>query len=262
MGSFGDESNQLNRLWYNLPQTKLSYTEIFIATLGCDFDFNPYPFDNHECKIFFNNWMGGSKRVQLLSPKIYIVDSEHDEIEGQNLTVTKERLDYDCIFEALPSRNFTDLVGIFSRSIIQVHLKRTLKSRHKIFGTYHFSTGIFAAISIISFSIDIDSVPGRMGLLITLYLILINTYGSLKAPPKRSFSSIEIWFVGTQVPLLLAIVEYGGLLFLKKFFSNKNFKNFKLFNKDYSIFIFIDIISLCISVVFQLIFNLLYWIVL
>ena len=83
-------------------------------------------------------------------------------------------------------------------------------------------------------------IAGRMGMLITLYLIQINTYNSIKAPPKRGFSSVELWFVGMQAPILIAIFEYGILLALKKFFFqkmvNKNmtpetlFKNVDLFS--------------------------------
>ena len=64
---------------------------------------------------------------------------------------------------------------------------------------------IFAILSQISYFINPDIVPGRMGMLIMLYLIQINTYASLKAPDKRGFSSIEFWFVGMQAPIILAI---------------------------------------------------------
>ena len=259
LGSFGDNSNQISRLWFKLTEKRLSYSEIIIATIGCDFDFNPYPFDNHVCKMYFNNWVGGRFRVQLSPPKIYTVESNHFEIEGQNLLLSNQRLQYNCMFQSMPSKTFTDMKGRFSRSIIHIHLTRTKKSRDKIFGSFHLSTGIFAAISTISFIIPTDSVPGRMGLLITLYLILVNTYGSIKAPSKRGFSTIEVWFFGVQAPLIFAIVEYAALLVLKKFFSSKNFKILK---SDYStaeFSNFADIVSLCLSVLFQLLFNVYYW---
>ena len=74
-------------------------------------------------------------------------------------------------------------------------------------------------------------ISGRMGMLITLYLIQMNTYNSVKAPPKRGFSSIEEWFVGMQAPILIAILEYGILLALKKFFSRKHFDLEMIFKK-------------------------------
>ena len=45
---------------------------------------------------------------------------------------------------------------------------------------YFAPTAIFALISLVSFSIDLAMVPGRLGLLVTLYLIMTNVYMSNK----------------------------------------------------------------------------------
>ena len=95
---------------------------------------------------------------------------------------------------------------------IKMNLTRTAQSRNTIFGGYHASTGIFAILSLVSYFIPPDIVPGRMGMLITLYLILINSYNSVHAPPDRGVSSIEIWFYGMQALILLAVLEYGIVL--------------------------------------------------
>ena len=60
-------------------------------------------------------------------------------------------------------------------------------------------------------------VPGRLGLLITLYLIATNVYNSINAPSQRGFSYIEIWMIGIQFPMLVGIIEYGILLAMKKY---------------------------------------------
>lgn len=86
----------------------------------------------------------------------------------------------------------------------------------KTFIEYHLPTGIFSLLSLISYFIEPDQVPGRMGMLMTLYLIAITSYASLNAPGSRGFSYIEIWFVGIQAPILMAILEYGIVLALRK----------------------------------------------
>ena len=58
--------------------------------------------------------------------------------------------------------------------------------------------------------------PGRLGLLVTLHLIAANIYISVEGPRQRGFSYIEIWMVGMQVPILIAIIEYGIILAMKK----------------------------------------------
>ena len=53
-------------------------------------------------------------------------------------------------------------------------------------------------------------------MIVTLYLISANVYNSVDAPKNRGFSFIEIWMIGTQIPILLALCEYGFVLHLKK----------------------------------------------
>ena len=55
-----------------------------------------------------------------------------------------------------------------------------------------------------------------MGMIVTLYLISANVYNSVDAPKNRGFSCIEIWMLGTQFPILLALLEYGFVLYMKK----------------------------------------------
>ena len=55
-----------------------------------------------------------------------------------------------------------------------------------------------------------------MGMIVTLYLISTNVYNSVNAPRNRGFSYIEVWIIGTQFPILLALFEYGFVLYLKK----------------------------------------------
>ena len=55
-----------------------------------------------------------------------------------------------------------------------------------------------------------------MGMIVTLYLISANVYNSVDAPKVRGFSYVEIWMLGSQFPILLALFEYGFVLYLKK----------------------------------------------
>ena len=53
-------------------------------------------------------------------------------------------------------------------------------------------------------------------MIVTLYLISAVVYNSVDAPSSRGFSNIEVWMLGAQFPILLALCEYGFVLFLKK----------------------------------------------
>ena len=74
------------------------------------------------------------------------------------------------------------------------------------------------------------------------------TWCTHKAPQNRGFSFIEIWFVGIQAPIFLAILEYGILLGIKKFWPDKElvFKN-------------VDLSMLSLSTIYLLVFNSFYW---
>ena len=114
-----------------------------------------------------------------------------------------------------------------------------------------------------------------MGMLVTLYLISINVYTTLDAPPGRGFSYIELWMVGMQIPILVALVEYSMILGFRKFqkdmlktnavdtkfFSERRNKDAKSeFESDGICFLNIDMICLIISIVYIVMFCVCYWI--
>ena len=57
-------------------------------------------------------------------------------------------------------------------------------------------------------------------MIVTLYLISAIVYNAVDAPSGRGFSNIEVWMLGAQFPILLALCEYGFVLYLKKY-ANK-----------------------------------------
>ena len=53
-------------------------------------------------------------------------------------------------------------------------------------------------------------------MIVTLYLISAIVYNAVDAPRGRGFSNIEVWMLGAQFPILLALLEYGFVLYLKR----------------------------------------------
>ena len=54
-------------------------------------------------------------------------------------------------------------------------------------------------------------------MIVTLYLISAIVYNAVDAPRARGFSNIEVWMLGAQFPIFLALCEYGFVLYLKKY---------------------------------------------
>ena len=111
-------------------------------------------------------------------------------------------------------------------------------------------------------------VPGRLGLLVTLYLIATNVYNSVKAPAKRGFSYIEIWIIGIQIPILVAIFEYGILLGLKKYCQGNKIQDSSGMGKQIfygndldmgSVTKIVDKWAFLGCLTFLIIFNIIYW---
>ena len=70
-------------------------------------------------------------------------------------------MNYDFDFKVLPSSSFSDSGFDYALAQVQIDLERTDKSRRKIFGGYHATTAVFAILSLVSFFIQPEVVPGQ-----------------------------------------------------------------------------------------------------
>ena len=104
-------------------------------------------------------------------------------------------------------------------------------------------------------------------MIVTLYLISANVYNSVDAPHNQGFSYIELWMIGSQFPILLALFEYGFVLYLKKVNQDvedenqrmdPNNRKSKLNKKIHRL----DFATMIISFFLFVIFASLYWIIL
>ena len=218
-------------------------------TISCNLDFTAFPFDSHTCPLNFKNWVEGLWRVSFNSPKLLRHDQNGNETGGEIIEVNKGGLEYNFIFKALPSSFYHDDPVEHSVAQVEINFKRTQKSRRKIFSGYHAQTVIFSLLSLVSYFSPPDSPIDRMGMLIVLYLIQMNNYDSVEAPSKRGFSSIEIWFIGIQIPTLVAILEYGTILAMKKFSPHQ----------DENVLKRTDLGTFILSAFYLIIFNCIYW---
>ena len=101
-----------------------------------------------------------------------------------------------------------------------------------------------------------------MGMIVTLYLIHTNVYNSVDAPHGRGFSCIEIWMIGTQIPILVALTEYGFVLYWKKVAEKTNQIQPKNENKSFpdldERIKKLDLITMICSVIYLFLFTFFY----
>ena len=251
--SFGKDGGALNALYYYYSNHQIEYATILTVTISCDMNFQYFPFDKHECNLDIKNWNGNSNKIILNPPKLLGNDENGNEINSSELEINSNgRLEYNFHFKPLLSTLFNDVGYEYSMAHVRLNLVRTQKSREKIFSGYHLQTGIFSFLSLASFFSPPNAPIDRMGMLIVLYLIQMNAYNTVPAPPHRGFSLIETWFIGIQIPILIAILEYGVILATKKFWPVQKELKETILRK-------IDLFTFFLSASFLFTFISIYW---
>ena len=199
--------------WLDTQENKLQYDEALRVTISCSFNFHNYPFDESYCSLKFG--------IPSIDVALNLLQFEPIQILQTNSTYTEKtkfklensnnnHLPYDIWIEVKsPFSHYN--VGFESPFTgIDFVLKRNTISL--LIGGYFVPTSIFALLSMISYFISPEVVPGRMGLLVTLFLIASNVYNSLDAPPGRGFSYVEVWLIGAEGTIFIALLEYGFVL--------------------------------------------------
>ena len=257
---------------FNSSTNTMTYEQSMVVTFSCDFAFESYPFDESNCNFTFGCVSVPNGKFNFAPIKVLKENGKTPELTG-TLQIANDHLDFDIKMEAIGEFGeqtlryemaFTGVTLILKRNVIPI-------------GKFFVPTGCFAILSMISFFINPDVVPGRMGLLLTLFLISSNVYNSLKAPQKRGFSYAEVWIFGVYFPIILAVLEYGAILAWKKYFeidstsglkiiktvgksSSSSFGNFFFIQLITFPTLFSDMASFFISSIFFLVFNIVYWI--
>ena len=104
-------------------------------------------------------------------------------------------------------------------------------SRHvlKYLYIYYLPSGLFVVVSWVGFLIPPEVVPGRMAMLITLFLVLINIFNIVtsNSPNVEGMTAIAAWMLVCIFFVFGALVGYAYLLWKKKKSCLKRKKNKK-----------------------------------
>merc|ERR1719445_1472473 len=122
-------------------------------------------------------------------------------------------LDYAIQIKKLPEsqQNYVAITGNFSVAGFELTLRR--KVSHYII-TCYLPSGMFVIVSWISFLIPPDVVPGRMTLLITIFLVLVNIFNTITTniPKAEGLTAIEAFVIVCVLFVFGALMEYAGIL--------------------------------------------------
>ena len=233
--------------------------QILILKITCNFDFSSFPFDQQSCQLPFFTYQGTIDFVVLKTPIINVY-SDSDQDETTLVIIETGALPFTSVAKSIESSTFQRRSNNISQTGLEFRFCRDSQTFKQLLGTFYLPLILFAIISMSSFFIKPEVVPGRMGLIVTLFLILINTYKSVNAPQARGFSFIEIWYIGIQIPIVFAFLEYAIILAsTRKYGLERELKLGNQLIRVQEILSIVDQVSFWISVLYLVIFNLIYW---
>ena len=78
---------------------------------------------------------------------------------------------------------------------------------------YYLPSTLFVITSWVSFLIPPEVVPGRMALLVTLFLVLINIFNNVTnvSPNTEGMTAISSWMLGDKIQVVKVLFEISQL---------------------------------------------------
>ena len=127
-------------------------------------------------------------------------------------------LQYYLEIEPLPEDNRTFVYEGKRYAVCGVHLLLE-RTRQQIFFQVYLTSTMFVVVSWVSFIIKPDVVPGRMGVLVTIFLVLINIFNNVKgnAPVPTSLNAVDLYLIICIFIVFLALLEYAIVLFKERY---------------------------------------------
>ena len=182
-----------------------------VITISCQMTFDSYPLDSHSCPFQIGSYYGTMKTVTCSS--YYEFDENRQRSLQHFIDILPLGEEHKVV--SLPSGKYAacgfsvKLDRMRMQNIIQVYLPSTM----------------FVMVSWVSFLIKPEVVPGRMALLITLFLVLTNIFNGVKAsaPVSKRLNAIDLYLVVCIFLVFAALVEYAVILFMHKKMRQPNF---------------------------------------
>ncbi|XP_071746375.1 acetylcholine-gated chloride channel subunit acc-3 isoform X2 [Lepeophtheirus salmonis] len=195
-------------LWIT-SEKDILYSQATHITFICPMRFDAFPLDTQRCKFQVGSYSYDDTKMRFAgSPRV----------TGYAETSRAIVLDYDIQIKSLKMKDMiyhSGTLGNYSLAGFEMVLHRYVS--HYII-TYYLPSGLFVVVSWISFVVPPTVIPGRMALLITLFLVLVNIFNSVttNTPKAEGLTAIEAWMLACILFVFGALVEYAVILFRKQ----------------------------------------------
>ena len=194
-----DVLNKLAGLWIGADRT-VFYSQATHITFICPMRFDKFPLDKQTCKFQVGSYSYDDTRMVFITESAgYTSPKTANSIALDYAITINELRPEDEVFQG-------GSLGNFSLAGFEMVLHRYV-STYII--TYYLPSGLFVIVSWISFLIPMDVIPGRMALLVTLFLVLVNIFNTVttNTPKAEGLTAIEAWMLACILFVFGALIE-------------------------------------------------------
>merc|ERR1712223_365712 len=173
--------------------------------VSCQMSFNDYPFDEHTCYFQVGSYFYDRNSMTCSS----------DFHDPKSSNIRERDLQYKVSFRKL--RKSRGVVRLHSGEYAVCGFEVDLRRKHEplIYQVY-IPCCLFVMVSWISFIIDPKVIPGRMSLLVIIFLVIINVFNNVRSQAPSSASSrlnaIDQFIMSCIFMIFSALAEYAIIL--------------------------------------------------
>ena len=234
----------------------IKYSARVETTFSCQMVFSNYPLDSHSCPFRIASYLYTTRIVNCSST--YTVENTN-----------QRHLQHMIAFEPLSEEDGE--LGVQGNRFALCGLRFNIhRTRVQIFFQAYLTSILFVFVSWVSFLIKPEIVPGRMGLIITIFLVLINIFNGIKShsPTSPSLNAVDIYLVGCIGQVFFVLSEYAIVLSRDTFSfgstsveteSSENDRASKAWSDNNFSRNKLDLISIFIFPIIFIVFNIIYW---
>merc|ERR1712025_770834 len=175
--------------------------------ISCQMNFDNYPFDDHVCTFQVGSYFYDKNSVTCTS-EFYDPGSSKSNIVQRNLQ-------HSVRFRKL--RTSKRVVKLQSGEYAACGFEVLLERKHQpLIYQIYIPCILFVTVSWISFIVDPKVIPGRMSLLVILFLVIINVFNNVRSQAPSSASSrlnaIDQFIMSCIFMIFSALIEYAIIL--------------------------------------------------
>ena len=175
-------------------------TRVEVA-LTCQMNFENYPFDSQICPFRIGSFNDPHQIVNCTSKFTYYTELQRT----QQYTIT--------VSDLLPEEHILSFGGhLWATCGFNIVLKR---KKLQIFFHMYLPSMLLVIVSWVSFLVDPDIVPGRLGLIVTIFLVLVNIFIGVQrdTPKSTGLHAADVFLVVCFVEVFATFIEYSLVLY-------------------------------------------------